>query len=83
MGATSNYTGTGAAALVYPTSSQSSPVSCRPMTRDPPKDTPGNQIVFTKAYDPMFHRLLRLHMWGKKVAIGAVITGRPGTGAPP
>jgi len=41
----------------------------------------GGQIIVTKSYDDMFHRLLRLRMDRMGRAQGAVITGQPGIGA--
>jgi hypothetical protein len=41
----------------------------------------GDQILVTKAYDGMFHHLLRLRQAGGD-SRGAVLTGQPGIGAP-
>ena len=43
-------------------------------------DQLGGQIVVTKAYDDMFHRLLSLRKDDKGYRRGAVITGQSGTG---
>jgi subtilase family serine protease len=45
--------------------------------------TSGNNILVTKAYDVMFHRILRLRAIDKGHDKGAVITGQPGTGESP
>jgi hypothetical protein len=42
-----------------------------------------NQILVTRAYDDMFHRLLRLRMDDKGDTKGAVLTGQPGIGVSP
>ena len=46
-----------------------------------PISTSRNQIVVTKSYDDMLHRLLHLRMKDTGDVRGAVITGQPGVGA--
>jgi len=46
-----------------------------------PESTSRNKILVTKAYDDMFHRLLRLRVEDKGTKKGAVIAGQPGVGA--
>ena len=46
-------------------------------------DPAGGQILVTKAYDDMFHRLLGLRMEDRGHRRGAVITGQSGTGGLP
>ena len=46
-----------------------------------PTGTTGNKILVTRAYEDMYHRLLRLHGNDKGRTQGAVITGQPGIGA--
>ena len=46
-----------------------------------PTSTSRNEIVVTKSYDDMFHRLLQLRMRDAGDARGAVLTGQPGIGA--
>ena len=41
----------------------------------------GNQILVTKSYDDMFHRMLRLRSYDRGTARGVVLTGQSGTGA--
>ena len=48
-----------------------------------PNETTGNQILVTRAYDIMFHRLLTLRVMCESMTIGALITGHPGTSAFP
>jgi hypothetical protein len=48
-----------------------------------PNSVCGNQILVTRAYDDMFHRLLRLRMNDKGDTKGAVLTGQPGIGMSP
>jgi hypothetical protein len=43
----------------------------------------GDRILITKAYDDMFHRLLRRRAEDEGNARGAVLTGQPGVGASP
>ena len=47
------------------------------------RDWQGGQILVTKAYDEMFHRLLRLRKDDRGSHQGAVITGQSGIGASP
>ena len=46
-----------------------------------PTSTSRNQIVVTKAYNDMLHRLLHLRMKDVGNARGEVLTGQPGVGA--
>ena len=46
-------------------------------------DRSGNQILITKAYDDMFHRLLGLRRRDTGRNKGAIITGQPGVGVSP
>jgi len=43
--------------------------------------TSGNQILVTKSYEDMFHRMLRLRNYDRGTSRGMVLTGQPGTGA--
>ena len=45
-----------------------------------PLATSGAQILITKAYDNMFHRILCLRAIDNGTNRGAVITGQPGVG---
>ena len=45
-----------------------------------PGNTSGDQILVTKSYDNMFHRLLRLRKKDKGRTRGVVLTGQPGVG---
>ena len=45
-----------------------------------PNHTSGAQILITKAYDDMFHRILRFRAIDTGSNRGVVITGQPGVG---
>lgn len=55
------------------------PLKAKPPFR--PENISGDRILITKAYDDMFHRLLRLRMKDEGCKKGAVLTGQPGVGA--
>jgi len=46
-----------------------------------PFDRAVTQILITKAYDNMLHRLLAFRMQNQSHLRGAVVTGQPGVGA--
>jgi len=48
-----------------------------------PGSTLGDQILVTKSYDDMFHRLLRLRKNDEGVMRGVVLTGQPSVSTSP